>query len=240
VGSTPRTLADDLAQRQKFLAPRQIANFPRMATTAARRTYLDGDERRGQILRVAARLFSERSYDAVSTAEVAREAGVARGLVHHYFGAKRDLYLDVLRWVLRVPDDLFPVPAADGHDRDELLALAVDRWLRAVKRNQRTWLAGIGAQGFGRDPEVERVLGEAGEAIIDQLIALAWGPPSEAPPELRAIMRGYRGYAEAVTADWLQRNRPARRVVQAMLLESLLALVDDVLPRVAAARATSP
>jgi AcrR family transcriptional regulator len=198
-----------------------------------RRTYLEAEERRAQILRVAAQLFSERNYDAVSTAEVAREAGVARGLVNHYFRTKRELYVAVVRSMLEVPDDLFPAPAdADQSERNAVLSDAVDRWLRTVKANRGTWLACIGAQGFGRDPELEAVLEEARRRIIDQLIALAWGPPSEATPEVRALMRGYEGFAQAITADWLTSGRLPRREVHQLLVQGLVALVDEALPRI--------
>ena len=198
-----------------------------------RRTYLEAEERRAQILRVAAQLFSERNYDAVSTAEVAREAGVARGLVNHYFRTKRELYVAVVRSMLEVPDDLFPAPAdADESERNAVLSDAVDRWLRTVKANRGTWLACIGAQGFGRDPELEAVLEHARRRIIDQLIALAWGPPSDATPEVRALMRGYEGFAQAITADWLTSGRLARREVHQLLVQGLVALVDEALPRI--------
>ena len=198
-----------------------------------RRTYLEAEQRRAQILRVAAQLFSERNYDAVSTAEVAREAGVARGLVNHYFRTKRELYVAVVRSMLEVPDDLFPAPAdADQSERNAVLSDAVDRWLRTVKANRGTWLACIGVKGFGRDPELEAVLEDARRRIIDQLIALAWGPPSEATPEVRALMRGYEGFAQAITADWLTSGRLPRREVHQLLVQGLVALVDEALPRI--------
>jgi AcrR family transcriptional regulator len=197
-----------------------------------RRTYLEAEERRAQILRVAAQLFSERHYDAVSTAEVAQAAGVARGLVNHYFRTKRELYVEVVRSMLEVPDDLFPEPAdADESERNAVLSDAVDRWLRTVKANRGTWLACIGAQGFGRDPELEAVLEDARRRIIDQLIALAWGPPHRATPQVRALMRGYEGFAQAITADWLQNGRLARREVHELLVQGLAALVGEALPK---------
>jgi AcrR family transcriptional regulator len=195
-----------------------------------RRTYLGGDARRAQILRVAAELFSERSYDAVSTEDVARAAGVARGLVHHYFGTKRRLFLEVVRAMLAVPDGLDLPPAAG--ERVELLRAAIDRFLRTAERNRRTYLATAGGSGIGRDPDLEGVLKPARERIIDRLIAMSWGPPAEAPPELRALMKGYRGFAEAITADWLDHRRVSRAVVQQLLLHALLALVDEALPRI--------
>jgi AcrR family transcriptional regulator len=203
------------------------------AGASQRRTYLGAEERRAQILRVAAQLFSERHYDAVSTAEVAQAAGVARGLVNHYFRTKRELYVEVVRSMLDVPDDLFPAPPdADESERNAVLSDAVDRWLRTVKANRGTWLACIGAQGFGRDPELEAVLEDARRRIIDQLIALAWGPPHQATPQVRALMRGYEGFAQAITADWLQNGRLTRREVHELLVQGLAALVDEALPKI--------
>ena len=71
---------------------------------------LDHDERRSQILACARRLFSERNYAAGLDRRDRREAGVARGLLHHYFGTKRELYLEVVREP--GADALEPGPAA--------------------------------------------------------------------------------------------------------------------------------
>ncbi len=207
-----------------------------MATPAAqRRTYLGGDARRAQILRVAAELFSERSYGAVSIAEVASAAGVARGLVNHYFGTKRGLFLEVVRAMLFVPDELLVAERHDGRQREQVLRDAVDTWLRTTQRNRRTYLATVGGSGIGRDPDLEAVLTQAADRITDRLILISWGPPAQAPPELRALMDGYRGFADAITADWLQRGRLPESVVHQLLLEALLTLVDEVLPRILAA-----
>jgi AcrR family transcriptional regulator len=202
------------------------------AQAEQRRTYLGGDARRAQILRVAAELFSERNYDAVSTADVARAAGVARGLVHHYFGTKRHLFLEVVRAMLAVPDGLEVAAGGDARERTEVLRTAIDRFLRTAERNRRTYLATAGGSGIGRDPDLEAVLKQASDRIIDRLIAMSWGPPADAPPELRALMEGYRGFAEAITSEWLERGRLPRRVVQELLAQALLTLVDEALPRI--------
>lgn len=203
-----------------------------MATRASGWTSLHRDERRAQLLSCARRLFSERHYGAVSTEEIAREAGVARGLLHHYFGSKRELYLEVVRSMFRLPPELLP-EESDPSDREEALGRAVDRWLNMVRRNRGTWLATVDAQGFGRDPELEAILEEARERIADVIIALVRpGDPADAPKELRALMRAYAGFAEAASLDWLQRRRLTRAQVRELLLRSLIQLVDEVLPRV--------
>ena len=64
---------------------------------------LEPDERKEQIYACAAQLFGERPYSEVSTSDIAAAAGVARGLINHYFGTKRELYLEIIRRALTVP-----------------------------------------------------------------------------------------------------------------------------------------
>src|SRR3954469_23272450 len=57
---------------------------------------LQTDERRRQLLEAGARVFTERPYDDVSMAELAREAGISKGLLYHYFPSKRDFFTATL------------------------------------------------------------------------------------------------------------------------------------------------
>jgi AcrR family transcriptional regulator len=203
-----------------------------VTSPAPRWQRLEHDERRRQILACARRLFSERHYAAVSTSEIAREAGVARGLLHHYFGTKRELYLEVVRSLVRVP--LNPVPLhGGGEDIAALISKSVDRWLEMVQRNRGTWLAAIGAQGLGRDPEVEKILDDAREQAVDRLIeAVQPYEAAQAPNELRAVIRAYSGFAEAASVEWLERGRLTREQIQALLVQGFFSIVRDVLPAV--------
>lgn len=56
------------------------------------RTVKDPDERKREILDTAMRLFAERSVEAVSMRDIAREAGITAGLCYHYFDSKRKLF----------------------------------------------------------------------------------------------------------------------------------------------------
>jgi AcrR family transcriptional regulator len=53
-----------------------------------------GPQTRARIREVSNRLFMERGYDAVTVAEVAREAGVSSVTVFNHFPRKEDLFLD--------------------------------------------------------------------------------------------------------------------------------------------------
>jgi AcrR family transcriptional regulator len=53
-----------------------------------------GPQTRARILEVANRLFFERGYEAVTVAEIAREAGVSSVTVFNHFPRKEDLFID--------------------------------------------------------------------------------------------------------------------------------------------------
>lgn len=193
---------------------------------------LDHDERRRQILACAKRLFSERTYASVSTSEIAAEAGVARGLLHHYFGTKRDLYLEVVRSMMRTPSNPVPLRSAGGNI-ETIIDEGVDRWLTMLERNAGTWLAAIGARGVGHDPEVEAILDQARDQAADRLIeSLQTYEAAQARPPLRALIRAYSGYAEAASVEWLQHKRLTREQTKTALVQGFLSIVQDVLPAV--------
>ena len=204
-----------------------------MTAAAPRWNRLEHDERRAQILACARRLFSERHFGAVSTTEIARAAGVARGLIHHYFGTKREFYLEAVRSMVSMP--LQPVPTeVDGRDPEQLLDEGVDRWLEMLSRNRETWIAARGAQGFGRDADVEAILEQAREDAVDEVIA-ALRPghdPAAAPAALRAVTRAYAGLAEATSLEWLQHGRLTRVQARSLLYEAFLAVFRQVLEAV--------
>jgi len=82
-------------------------------------------DRRRQILDAAVRVFAEKGFTQCRVSDIAEEAGVAYGLVYHYFGSK-DEVLDTLfleRWdvmVALIGDiDKQEIPA-----RDKLYAIA--------------------------------------------------------------------------------------------------------------------
>lgn len=198
--------------------------------TAPRWRRLEPDERREQILECAIALFGERPYAAVSTTDVAKEAGVARGLINHYFGSKRGLYLEVVRRMVIVPDTELPrVPSGSLQERIEF---SVDWLLSAISAHGKTWVAVTGAEGVGDDPEVERILAEADERAAEYVIAAVGleNIPSHGQ-ELRAMIRAYGGMVKAAGREWITRGNLNREQVHLLLSRQLLSLLDDIFPQ---------
>lgn len=71
------------------------------------------EERRGQILRAAVKLFSDEGYYTTTISQIAREAGISTGLIYQYFGDKDDILFLSLKLVLETYEREIP-PRLEG------------------------------------------------------------------------------------------------------------------------------
>lgn len=191
---------------------------------------LDPDARRRQILDGARRLFTTRPYAEVSVTAIAREAGVSRALVTHYFGGKRDLFVAVLRDLLQIGQAV-PRPAPDL-PIEETVRRNVRAWLDFMEGNQELLFALAAGTALMRDPEVARLVDEARDGIVDRMLRNHFGD-REPPAAARVVLRAGTGLTQVAVADWLWARRSTREQAEVLVAESLLALVRDVLPAVA-------
>lgn len=226
-----------------------MVGTPGTAVREPRWNRLDPDERRTQILDCARRLFTERPYATVAMTEIADCAGVRRGLLHHYFGGKHELYLAVVRDQLSrfgeiVPPEGAPTPGGDTTRRgdhagppapslDDLVATYVDRWLDLVGQQAESWFALIDAESGHRDPEVVALVQRARGAMVDGIVAALGLTGSD--PHVRVVLRSYAGLAEVATREWLKRGDIDRAQVHALLTTTMTVLLREVVPAVEAA-----
>jgi len=196
-----------------------ISSLSRIA--APTRTRRDPDLRRREILAVSRSIFASRDYAAVTMEDVAAEAGVTRGLVNHYFGTKRKLYLAV------VADLAAELPGIVRTDLDELpIERVVDRnlarFLDAVERDYELWAILLGAGAARRDPEVAAIVAAARDEVVERM---ARNHAHEgAGEELSLALRAFLGAAFAAAEEWLVRGRASRPQVEALLRRALLVM----------------
>ena len=75
-----------------------------MAPTRQERKEETTRKRREQILDAAMEVFSRKGFAMSTTAEIAREAGIAEGTIYNYFPSKRELFIAVIKnFVITVP-----------------------------------------------------------------------------------------------------------------------------------------
>lgn len=192
---------------------------------------LEPDERREQIFTCAAELFGERPYTDVSTSDIAARAGIARGLINHYFGTKRELYLAVVRRALSIPyGAIGRLPSGSVEERTEA---AVEWFLDMVSQQEKLWLAAITPEGIGRDSEVDRILDEADRSAADRVLeAMGFSRDDARWEEFNAVLRAYSGMVKAAGREWLVRDSLDRKQVHLLLTTVLSTVVRDVLPHI--------
>jgi len=97
--------------------------------------------RREQILETALGLFAAQGFDATSTRQIAKEVGVAEGLIFHYFPTKASLLTAILedrlegRQAFRTR--LRPLlEDASGEGVPEVLRAVASGWLATLRRDE--------------------------------------------------------------------------------------------------------
>src|SRR5579871_4960099 len=173
---------------------------------------LDVEERRRQLVALGVDLFSARTYDEVSIDEVARAAGISKGLLYHYFPTKRDFYVATVREAAaqliartKTPDHMGAV------DR---LRAGLDAFFDYVTEHG-TAYENLMRSGIGSDTEVAKILDETREAFSARLVEKL-----EVRTELaRLSLRGWVGFVEATTLGWLgARDRVSREALRDMMM----------------------
>ena len=202
---------------------------PELTAEAERtRTRLDPDVRREQILVEASTLFADQDYSAVSLEMIAGRAGVTRGLVHHYFGSKRGLFLAVVERAVRVPDDVALIPEGVTGSFEEIVAACVRRWMRVIESAGGLWIAADSGGVGGAD--ADEVLSSARDDLVDRMIAEVPFPESLDRDLLRSALRCYAAVARVATEEWLVRGTLDRAQTETLLSLELLGIVERIVP----------
>jgi AcrR family transcriptional regulator len=181
------------------------------------RSRLAPAERRQQIIDAARRLYADRPYDAVSTSELADAAGVARGLINHYFGDKRELFLAVMRESIMMPERA--LPELEGKTLADRAAITMDWILEAATTYGQAWVAASGAANLHGSSDIQQIVDEADDRAA-RLVLDALGLPDT--PHLRARLRPVAALTKAVCREWLQRETFSRGEALSLLTESVL------------------
>lgn len=178
---------------------------------------LDPGQRHAQILDAANALFAERAYDEVSIEDIATAAGVTRGLVHHYFGGRKEVYVGLLERLGALREERLAPPV--GGSARARVADDVSRWLDWTETNRTIWLATIARGEDIADPDARRVVSDlVGRAVA--LLAARHADIAEDSPRLRYALECWTALNRAATRRWL-RDEATREATQELLASTL-------------------
>src|SRR4051812_30762021 len=182
---------------------------------------LDVDERRSQLLEVGTELFSKNSFEELSMAEIAREAGISKALLYHYFPSKEEFFKAALGEAAMelaqrtAPDDsLPPLDQVRGSTK------AFTAWIGERGPAYMKLLQSVGAVPELRETMVA-IRDFTSARIIDGLV-----PEAERTPAKRAAVRAWLWFMDGVLLDWIEHGDREPDAVADQLVGSLVALLD--------------
>jgi AcrR family transcriptional regulator len=176
---------------------------------------LQAEDRRRQLLERGAELFARYSYDEISMGEIAREVGISKPLLYHYFPSKREFFQATLAQgaeVLRArtePDPSLP-PL-------EQLRGSLEGFLELIDENElayRKLMQSVSSVLEVREL-VEDVRTKTAARILEGLY------PDGVPPKARAAVHGWLWFMDGACLDWIEHRDLSRDELSGLLLGTL-------------------
>ena len=195
------------------------------------RTRLQVDVRRQQLLDLGLELFAGQSYDELSIDEIAKRAGVSKGLLYHYYPSKRAFYVAAVREAAR---QLLEQTDVDRHGTGpepdpEGQRAGLQAFLDYVSRH-RVVYAFLLRGGIGTDPEVAEILERTREALVERmLLRLSRFGARADDPAARLRLRGWLGFLEAASLDWAEKQELDSESFLKLLMQMSGAVFNAVL-----------
>jgi AcrR family transcriptional regulator len=200
--------------------------------TGSKSTRLPPDERREQLVQMGLELLGRTPHDQVSIGEIARAAGISKGLLYHYFPTKSDFVVAVLR---QSRDELERRMAPDLSAHltvTERLDASIDAFLGYVEDHATGYLA-IARARDGDDAAIREVLLEGRRRRVSRMVDFAAGIAGVTraeleSPALEAAIEGWLAFCEGVVVCWLASAELPRGDVLHLVRQNLLATYESV------------
>ena len=180
------------------------AKLPRQMSRPSTQRQAQAELTRRTLLEAAVEHFSARHFDDVATNDITDTAGVAQGLLFHYFGSKRGIYLEALRDAADRLNAASTPPPGDGSPGEQF---------REMLRAHLAYFSGhdglalrLVLGGSGGDPEAWEIFDQSRWNTIEwtcRLLGL-----DVARPALRLMLRSCAGALDEATTYWLKNGRP--------------------------------
>jgi AcrR family transcriptional regulator len=183
------------------------------------------EDKRRQLLDAAVRVFARKGFHASRVGDIAEEAGVAHGLLYHYFESKDQ----VLEAVFHENWSVLLARIASVEDTDEP---SLDQLRHIAAILLRTWLhlpdvVRVVIREFGRSPELAARIGELAQPIdvIQRVIARGIERGEfRADVDPRTAATVFYGSIDELLTAWVLDRLPAAEADVAAAEQTLLAV----------------
>ena len=161
------------------------------------------------ILDAAVRVFARKGFHTCRVADIAEEAGVAHGLLYHYFSSKDELLVTVFRetWA-ELLEAFADVADSDKPAREQLQDVAAIL-LRSWKRDPD--LVRVLVREVARSPQLQEQMGEVGKSfgVVERIVERgqrSGALRAELDPRLVSI--AFHGAIEEILTGWVLGTLP--------------------------------
>jgi AcrR family transcriptional regulator len=184
---------------------------------------LQTDERRRQLLEAGTRVFTERSYDDASMADVARAAGISKGLLYHYFPSKRDLFVATLEAAaaelreITQPDPALPVA--------EQLVTVLDAYLGWIEEHADSYVKLL--ESATSSDDVRSYMAEMRSSTVERILGalVKRGDPAA----VRAALHGFLWFIDGACLEWLANRDLTRDQMRDLLAATFASTIGAAL-----------
>jgi AcrR family transcriptional regulator len=151
----------------------------------------DHDEKRLHILKVAARVFAEHGFARASMSNVARECGISKANIYHYYASKDALLFDILDTYLSELRDRIrqlPVEGLDPADRLERIVSETLIAYEGMDHEHKIQIEGIALLAPEQKAILKAYQRDMVQEMSDVLADIAPSVFTEDPRKLRAAV----------------------------------------------------
>ncbi|MDT5077498.1 MAG: hypothetical protein QOJ80_2135 [Mycobacterium sp.] len=180
------------------------ANLARNLARPPTQRQAQADLTRHKLLEAAVEHFSVAHFDDVAASDITATAGVAQGLLFHYFGSKRGIYLEALREAANRLTAATTRPPSDDAPGECFREMLRDHFAYLSEHDGLALRLILG--GSGGDTEAWEIFDQSRWHTIEWTCRLLELDADH--PALRLTLRSCAGALDEATIYWLKNDRP--------------------------------
>jgi AcrR family transcriptional regulator len=179
---------------------------------------LDVDERRAQLVALGERLFTSFAYSELSMARIAREAGISKALLYHYFPTKQAYFEATLQAAAQdLRDRTEPDPALPPAQQ---LERSLDAYLGWIEEHSEAYNKLIITAG--EVAEVRAMVEEVRSSTAQRILGGVLGEDAPVPAGARTAVRGWLWFMDGACVDWIAHRDLTRDELRGLLMGTLV------------------
>ncbi|MDO3645382.1 TetR/AcrR family transcriptional regulator [Nocardia mangyaensis] len=192
------------------------------SSAGPKRVRLSPEERRLQLITLGAEMLADRSLEEVSVDDIAKQAGISRGLLFHYFASKQEFHEAIAR---HVSTEFFTAIMPNRElSLFDMLRDSIERFVDYATEHSASYRSVLRGPA-SVTPDMADYVNETRAAIADLIVSELPLPPED--PDLARLtlaIRGWIAFVEETILTWMVEKPIGREDLVDLLVESLPAL----------------